>query len=161
MPLRRTVIEPMAGKGLDILEGADGIDQPAYSTGVRLDMADCSWIMLSGVVALDDSLEVVGEGDLRVQTAFVLERIKRLLGHQGAGMDDICRVRVYVVGGLNAERFGIIHEERARFFDAQHYPASTMVEVTSLIKPDLLIEIDVDAVIPRLDLDTAAEDHDP
>lgn len=57
-------------------------------------------------------------------------------------MGDICRVRVFVVGGFSAARFHIIHEERARFFDPQHYPASTMVEATSLIKPELLIEID-------------------
>lgn len=60
MPLPRTVIDPMIGEGFDILEGADGINQPGYSTGVRLDVADCSWIMLSGVAALDEALQVVG-----------------------------------------------------------------------------------------------------
>ena len=64
-----------------------------------------------------------------------------------------------MVGGLTADRFSIIHEERARFFDPQHYPASTMVEVTSLMKPGLLIEIDADAVIQRTDVDTSSEDN--
>jgi len=45
----------------------------------------------------------------------------------------------------------------ARVFEAQHDPAS----MASLIEPELLIEIDVDAVIPRIDLDTVAEEHDP
>lgn len=161
MSMRRTVIDPTVGRGLDLLKGADGIEQPAYAAGVRLDMVDCSWIMLSGVVALDDTLQVVGEGDLRRQTAFVLETIRRQLKRQGADMDHIYRVRVFVVGGLTAARFRIIHEERARFFDPQHYPASTMVEVTSLIKPELLIEIDVDAVIPSIAVGTSAEENDP
>ena len=94
MSMRRTVIDPMVGRGLDLLKDADGIDQPAYAAGVRLDMAECSWIMLSGVLALDDSLQVVGEGDLRRQTAFGLEEIRRQLRRQGADMDDIYRVRV-------------------------------------------------------------------
>jgi enamine deaminase RidA (YjgF/YER057c/UK114 family) len=153
MTVHRTTIDPTIGRGLDLLKGASGIDQPAYSMGVRLDWGESSWIMLSGVVALDESLNVVGEGDLRGQTAFVLEEIKRHLNRQGADMDDICRVRVYVVGALTAERFSIIHEERARVFDPRHYPASTMVEVAGLMKPELLIEIDVDAVVQRIDVD--------
>ncbi|OFW67112.1 MAG: hypothetical protein A2Z12_03520 [Actinobacteria bacterium RBG_16_68_21] len=151
MTLIKTVLGPDTGRGLDLLAGGTEIDQPAYSDGVRLDLPGFTWIMLSGVVALDDDLKVVGAGDLRTQIRFILGTIRRQLEHQGGGIADICRVRVYVVGGLTPERFRIIHEERARVFDPQHYPASTLVEVTSLIKPELLIEIDADAVFPRRD----------
>lgn len=143
---RKTVIDADYGRGLDLLRGAEGTDQLVHSKGVRLDLPGFTWIMLSGVVALDRDLEVVGEGDVRAQTRFVLEEIQADLRRQGASIDDICRVRVYVVG-LTPERFKAIHEERARFFRSQHYPASTLVEVAGLIKPELLIEIDADAVI--------------
>lgn len=143
---KKTVIDADYGKGIDLLEGADGTDQLVHSKGVRLDLDGFTWIMLSGVVALDDDLAVVGRGDIRAQTRFVLEQIQHDLESQGASVDDICRVRVYVVG-LTPERFRAIHEERARFFRSEHYPASTLVEVAGLIKPELLIEIDTDAVI--------------
>ena len=143
---RKTVIDADYGKGIDLLQGAEGTDQLVHSKGVRLDLHGFTWIMLSGVVALDDDLAVVGVGDVRAQTRFVLTEIQRDLQGQGASIDDICRVRVYVVG-LTPERFQAIHEERARFFRSEHYPASTLVEVAGLIKPELLIEIDADAVI--------------
>jgi len=143
---RKTVIDADYGKGIDLLHGAEGTDQLVHSKGVRLDLHGFTWIMLSGVVALDDDLAVVGVGDVRAQTRFVLTEIQRDLQGQGASIDDICRVRVYVVG-LTPERFQAIHEERARFFRSEHYPASTLVEVAGLIKPELLIEIDADAVI--------------
>lgn len=140
------MIDANYGRGIDLLRGAEGTDQLVHSKGIRLDLPGFTWIMLSGVVALDDDLQLVGEGDIRVQTRFVLEQIQADLRRQGASMDDICRVRVYV-SGLTPERFRAIHEERARFFRSEHYPASTLVEVAGLIKPELLIEIDVDAMI--------------
>ncbi|HUG87367.1 MAG TPA: RidA family protein [Actinomycetota bacterium] len=142
----KTIIDADYGRGIDLLRGAEGTDQLVHSKGVRLDLPGFTWIMLSGVVALDDDLQVVGAGDIHTQTRFVLQEIRGDLAGQGASIDDICRVRVYVVG-LTPERFRAIHEERARFFRSEHYPASTLVEVAGLIKPELLIEIDADAVI--------------
>ena len=140
------MIDPGYGRGLDLLRGAEGTDQLVHSKGVRLDLPGFTWIMLSGVTALDDDMQVVAEGDLRAQTRFVFETIRSELEQQDATMDDICRVRVYVTG-LTPERFKTIHEERARFFRSEHYPASTLVEVAGLMKPELLIEVDADIVV--------------
>jgi enamine deaminase RidA (YjgF/YER057c/UK114 family) len=145
---RKTIIGADTGRGIDLLKGAKGIDQPAYSKAVRLDLPGFTWIMVSGVVALDDALQVVGEGNLREQTRFVLQTIKSDLESQGAGMDDICRVRVYLTD-ISAESFRVVHEERAKFFSPAQYPASTLVKVAGLIKPELLIEIDADVVVLR------------
>jgi len=149
MTLSKAIIVGGSHRPPDRVQPALGARQLTYSDGVRLDLPGFSWLMLSGVVALDDDLQVVGEGDIRVQTRFVLATIQRLLAQEGAGIDDICRVRVYIAGGLDREKFRIIHEERARVFNAGHYPASTLVEVSSLIRPELLIEIDADAVVAR------------
>lgn len=142
---RKTVIDADTGRGIDLLRGAR-VDQPAYSKAVRLDLPGFSWIMLSGVAALDDSLQVVGVGDLRAQTRFVLETIKADVERQGGTMDDVCRVRVFMTS-LTPDDFRVVHEERAKFFHRDHYPASTLVKVAALIKPELLIEIDADVVL--------------
>ena len=151
MTYSKSIIADDSNRPTDRVQPALGARQLTYSDGVRLDFSEFSWIMLSGVVALDENLEIVGEGDIRAQTRYVLNSIQRLLAREGASIDDICRVRVYVAGGLDREKFRIIHEERARVFDPGHYPASTLVEVSSLIRPELLIEIDADAVVGRSD----------
>lgn len=99
---------------------------------------------VSGQVAQDASGNVVGKGDIRAQTRQVLENIRAVLGAAGGTMDDVAKVTVFVtdMSGL-AE----IHEVRAQFFKPP-YPASTLVEVRRLVKPDYLIEIEAVAVIP-------------
>ena len=71
------------------------------------------------------------------------------MGEAGGVLDDIVRVRVYVLAPMTREAFGQIHEARAEFFRREHYPASTLVVVAGLVRADALIEIDADAVIQR------------
>ena len=141
----KTVIDPDFGK-LEVLADAQGTDQLVHSKGVRLELGGATWVMLSGVVAWDAEHRVIGAGDVGRQTEVVLDTIAGELEGQGASIDDIVRVRVYVVG-LTPERFRTIHEVRARYFRREHYPASTLVEVAGLIDPEALIEIDADAVL--------------
>lgn len=99
---------------------------------------------VSGQVAQDASGNVVGKGDIRAQTRQVLENIRAVLSSAGGTMDDVAKVTVFVtdMSGL-AE----IHEVRGQFFKPP-YPASTLVEVRRLVRPDYLIEIEAVAVIP-------------
>lgn len=143
---RKTVIGDDFGEGLDLLRDAHGTDQLVHSRGVRLELPGHTWIILSGAVSVDDRLNVVGTGDVASQTRTVLESIAKELDGQGASLDNVVRMRVYVVN-LTPESFREIHEVRAEYFRQEHYPASTLVEVAGLIKPELLIEIDADAII--------------
>ncbi len=113
----------------------------AYSSGVEAPAGRT--IYVSGQVSLDAEGNVVGEGDMRLQTETVLEHVKTVVEEAGGGMEDIVKVTVFITDmGLYDE----IHEVRRRYFE-EPYPASSMVEVSALIDPRLLIEIEAIAVI--------------
>jgi len=99
---------------------------------------------VSGQVAQDATGAVMGKGDITAQTRQVLENIRTVLAGAGGTMDDVARVTVYVT---DMSGLAQIHEVRGQYF-RRPYPASTLVEVKRLVKPEYLIEIDAVAVIP-------------
>jgi 2-iminobutanoate/2-iminopropanoate deaminase len=112
-----------------------------YSSGVEAPSGRT--IYVSGQVALDAEGNVVGEGDVKAQTEAVLEHVKTVVEEAGGGMEDIVKVTVFITDmGLYDE----IHEVRRRYFE-EPFPASSMVEVSALIDPRLLIEIEAVAVV--------------
>ena len=98
---------------------------------------------ISGHVAQDAEGNIVGAGDIRSQTRQTLENIKRVLESVGGTMSDIAKVTVFVTDMSTLED---IHKVRSEFFDPP-YPASSLVEVSRLVSPEYLIEIEVIAVI--------------
>ena len=113
----------------------------AYSSGVEAPAGRTVYV--SGQVSLDAEGNVVGEGDVRIKTETVLEHVKSVVEEAGGGMGDIVKVTVFLTDmGLYDE----IHEVRRRYFE-EPYPASSMVEVSALIDPRLLIEIEAVAVV--------------
>jgi enamine deaminase RidA (YjgF/YER057c/UK114 family) len=101
-------------------------------------------IHVSGQVGINERGEVVGRGDLGVQTEQGFKNLA--LEAAGATFKDVVKMNLYVVG-LRPEYVPVIRAVRARYVDAQHPPASTLVGVSALVGPDWLIEIDVTAVI--------------
>ena len=101
-------------------------------------------VFVSGQVARDLDGSVVGVGDVTVQPRKVLQNMEAVLAESGATMDDVVKVTVFVTN--LAEHFAEIHKVRGEFFTSS-YPASTMVEVTSLVHEDMLIEIEAVAVV--------------
>ena len=101
-------------------------------------------VYTSGQVARNSQGEVVGVEDAGAQTRQVLENLKSVLAEAGATLDDIVKVVVYVT---NVDDFAEVHRVRAEYFQ-KDYPASTLVEVSALAGPDLLVEIEAVAVIP-------------
>ena len=101
-------------------------------------------VFVSGQVARDLDGSVVGVGDVIAQTRKVLQNMQSVLAESGATLDDVVKVTVFVT---SLERhFADIHKVRGEFFTGG-YPASTMVEVKSLVHEDMLIEIEAIAVI--------------
>ncbi|MGN7762253.1 RidA family protein [Paenibacillus sp. 22594] len=100
-------------------------------------------IEVAGTTAMKDG-EVVGKGDPYGQTRYILEIIEKALGELGAGLANVVRTRMFVTDISKWEEFGKAHGEF--FKDIQ--PVATMVEVQALIAPDLLIEIEVEAIAP-------------
>ena len=111
-----------------------------FSSGVKVPAGHM--IFVSGQVARNAAGETVGLGDIRAQTRQTLENLKAVLEAAGATMEDIVKVTVFVT---DVSHLAAIHEVRAEYF-RRDYPASTLVEVKSLVSPDLMIEIEAIAV---------------
>lgn len=113
----------------------------AFSGGVEAPAGRTVYV--SGQVSMDAEGNVVGEGDVEAQTEKVLENVSIVLEEAGGTLEDIMKVTVFITDMGNYDR---IHEVRRRFF-AEPYPASSMVEVSALIDPRLLVEVEAVAVI--------------
>ena len=101
-------------------------------------------VFISGQAAADRDAHVVGVGDIRAQTRQTLENLKAAVEAVGGTLADIVSVTVFVT---ELSGFADVHDVRAEYFP-DDYPASTLVQVTALAHPDLLIEINAIAVIP-------------
>jgi 2-iminobutanoate/2-iminopropanoate deaminase len=100
-------------------------------------------VFISGMTARRPDGSVAGIGDITEQTRQVCENIKAAVEAAGGTLDDVCRVDVYV---RNMEQFEAIHKVRSQYFKPP-LPASTMVEVTKMVSPEYLIEINAIAVV--------------
>ena len=104
-------------------------------------------IHVAGQVALDAGGQVVGKGDVGAQAEQVYTNLTAALAAAGASFKDVFKLVTYVVN-LTPEKAAAIRVVRAKHLGAGPYPASTMVGVTGLVNPDLLVEIEVIATAP-------------
>ena len=98
---------------------------------------------ISGTVASDEQ-GPVAVGDAAAQTQFILEKVQKVLENAGSGLQHVVRTRMFVTDISQWEAIGKVH---GHFF-SEIKPCTTMVEVSRLIAPEYLIEIEVSAVVP-------------
>ena len=101
-------------------------------------------IAISGSTAAQPDGTIAGKGDAYAQTKAALETIRRALAGLGADMTHVVRTRMFVTDMDRSDAVGRAHGEAF----AAIRPASTMVEVRRLIHPDMLVEIEADAIVP-------------
>ncbi|MTI22640.1 RidA family protein [Fulvivirga sp. RKSG066] len=122
----------------NISSGAKWEDVVGYSRAVRVG----DLIEISGTVALKDGV-LVGEGDAYLQTKRIIEIAKETLSKAGARLEDVIRTRIYVTDISQWEAVGRAHGE----IFASIKPATSMVEVSRLIDPGFLVEIEFTAML--------------
>jgi len=124
---------------LNIHTGAPWESIVGYCRAVRVG----PHVAITGTAAVSENGEVVGVGDANAQTRRCLEIIERALKDAGASLTDVVRTRIYVTDISQWEAVGRAHGE----VFGEVYPATTMVEVSALIDPDMLVEIEADAIV--------------
>jgi enamine deaminase RidA (YjgF/YER057c/UK114 family) len=110
-----------------------------YSRAVRVGPI----VAVAGTTSTAPDGAVIGVGDAYLQAKTIFSKIEKALGEAGAGMEDVVRTRMFVTDISKWEDVAKAHSER---FGAIR-PAATMVEVRSLIDPEMLVEIEVDAYL--------------
>ncbi len=131
--------------GADRFVNPPGLSTPTGYTHVVI-APDYQTVYVAGQVAYDSAGRIVGAGDFRAQVEQVFGNLDRALSSVGATFADVVKTTTYVT---DMTQLAAIREIRSRYLHPTRPPASTLVQVAGLVRPELLIEIEAVAVLPR------------
>jgi enamine deaminase RidA (YjgF/YER057c/UK114 family) len=126
-------------KRINYSSGAKWEDLVGYSRAVKIG----NIIEIAGTTAINHENKIVGKGDAYLQAKFIFEKIRPVLENLGASYENVIRTRIYLVDINDWELVGKAHGE----VFGKIKPAATMLEISKLIDPELLVEIELSAVL--------------
>jgi enamine deaminase RidA (YjgF/YER057c/UK114 family) len=111
-------------------------------------------VYVAGQVAFDSTGQLVGGNDFKAQAERVFQNLRRALGSVGGSLDDVVKTTTFVT---DEKHVALLRDIRLKYLDAAHPPANTLVVVSSLARPTLLVEIEAVAVLSGVVRHTGAE----
>lgn len=123
----------------NISSGAKWEETVGYSRAVRVG----PHVWVAGTTAVSGSGAIVGEGDAYLQAAFIFQKIHAALEQAGATLHDVVRTRMFITSADDEAAVGKAHHEAL----GAVRPAATMIQISALVDPRLLVEIEVDAYV--------------
>lgn len=121
--------------------GAKWEDIVGYSRAVKVGNV----VEVTGTVSVDDNSNLVGGSSAYEQTKFVIQKIEKVLQRTGASLKDVVRTRIFVTDISRWEEYGRAHGE----FFKDIKPCTSMIEISKLIAPEYLVEIEATAIITQ------------
>jgi enamine deaminase RidA (YjgF/YER057c/UK114 family) len=119
-----------------------GYSQVAEVTGGKT-------VFIAGQVALDRSGNLVGKDDFQAQATQVFENLKAAIQASGGDFHSIIKLNIYCAESVDPLQTAVFREVRDRYVDTVNPPTSTFVVVKRLVRPELLLEVDAVAVVPK------------
>lgn len=117
-----------------------------YSHVAEINLGNCTMLIISGQVALDEKGNLVGKDDMGKQAEQVFKNIKNCVTNTGGTMDNIVKLSYFT---LDVSQIQKVRDVRDKFINTAKPPASTLVQVSKLFREDILIEIEATAIIPH------------
>jgi 2-iminobutanoate/2-iminopropanoate deaminase len=117
-----------------------------YSHAAIIDLGNCQMVVLSGQVPLNNKGNLVGKDNFSKQAEQVFLNIKNIISDLGGTMQDVIKIGIYMTDISQIQTFRNI---RDKFIDLNNPPTSTLVQVSKLFRDDVLVEVEVTAIIRK------------
>lgn len=117
-----------------------------YSNFVEVDFGSYKMLLISGQVPINEKGELIGKNDMEKQTEQVFKNIKKLIEKAGGNINDLVKTDIYLTDINQIQKF---RDARDKFINFENPPVSTLMEVKSLFREDVLVEIGATAIIPN------------
>ncbi|MBS1507965.1 MAG: RidA family protein [Bacteroidetes bacterium] len=117
-----------------------------YSHAAEIELGTCKMIIISGQIALDNKGNLIGKDNLAEQTTQIFTNIKNIVAESGGTLENVVKLGIFMI---DASQVQTVRNVRDKFFTQKKMPASTLVQVSKLVRDDLLLEIEATAIIPK------------